>query len=80
MTIAKTMQTQVKELPAISKDKIAGFRIYRSPAQVKYTNVVAVDSKGKLLVVVSSDLNIDEASVMVDMLNEEYGFTEMENA
>ena len=72
------MTYQVQDLRVISKDRIAGFRIFRSPTQIKYTNVVAVDSKGKLLVVVSSDLTIDEASLMVDMLNEEYGFSEIE--
>jgi nitrate reductase NapAB chaperone NapD len=65
-----------KELLTVTKDQVAGFRIYRSPVQVKYCNVVAVDSQGKLLVVVSSDLTFDEASLMVDMLNEEYNFKE----
>ena len=65
-----------KTLPKISADKVAGFRMYRSPLQAKYCNVVAVDSNEKLLVVVDSDLSIDAAAELVEQLNEEYGFKE----
>lgn len=67
--------TYVKMLPSIPAELIKGFRLYRSPSDSKYFNVVAVNDKDKMLAVVSTDNTFDEAALMLEMLTEEYGLT-----
>ena len=62
----------IEALPPVSASVVKGYRIYRSPVQVKYVNVVAVDESENILVVVASDLTIDEAQELVSILNQAY--------
>lgn len=62
----------IQELPPVSASIVKGYRIYRSPMQVKFVNVVAVDEQENILVVVGSDLTIDEAQELCRILNQAY--------
>lgn len=62
----------IQELPPVSASIVKGYRIYRSPMQVKFVNVVAVDEQENILVVVGSDLTIDEAQELCKILNQAY--------
>ena len=70
------MAYQLQTRPAVNHTDIGGYRIYRSPIQVKYVNVVAVDKNDNMLAVVASDMTIDEAGLLVEMLNEEFEQTQ----
>lgn len=62
----------IEALPPVSASLVKGYRIYRSPVQVKFVNVVAVDEQENILVVVGSDLTIDEAQELCRILNQAY--------
>ena len=62
----------IEELPPVSASIVKGYRIYRSPVQVKFVNVVAIDESENMLVVVASDLTIDEAQRLCKILNKAY--------
>ena len=52
----------------VSEKEIAGYAIYRSPTQTKLVNIVAINHSFEPLFVKYADLTIDEAAVMMDML------------
>lgn len=66
----------IEALPPVSASVVKGYRIYRSPVQVKFVNVVAVDERENILVVVGSDLTIDEAQELCRLLNQAYEIQE----
>lgn len=66
----------IEELPPVTASIVKGYRIYRSPMQVKFVNVVAVDEQENILVVVGSDLTIDEAQELCRILNQAYEIQE----
>lgn len=51
---------------------LGGYRIYRSPVQTKFVNVVAIDVDENMIAVVAADLTIDEAQELVEILNKEF--------
>lgn len=66
----------IEALPPVSASIVKGYRIYRSPVQVKFVNVVAIDEQENILVVVASDLTIDEAQRLCEILNQAYEIQE----
>lgn len=62
------------ELSAMpTKDKIVRYAIYRSPLQVQFFNVVALNEKNKPLFVQEADVSFDKAQETVKQLHEEMG-------
>lgn len=62
----------IESAPPLPESALGGYRIYRHPFQVKFVNVVAVDTSDNMIAVVASDLRIDEAQQLVQMLNREF--------
>lgn len=68
------MQDALEEQLAIVQidDKeVAGYAIYRSPIQAKFVNIVAINHAFEPMFVRYADLTIDEASEMMQMIEQE---------
>ena len=65
-------------LPAITESAISGYRVFRSPTNHTRFNIVALDFSDNPLFVFKSDLTIEEASAMVEHLNQPYEIENME--
>lgn len=74
----ESMAFMIESEPPVPKDFLGGFRVYRSPIQTKYVNVVAVDKQERMLAVVAADLTVDEGMQLAEMLNEEYQITQQQ--
>lgn len=72
----EAMAFHIESLPALKPQEVQGYRIYRSPVQQMFFNIAAVDADDNLLVVVASDLNLDEAQELVSILNLEFATRE----
>lgn len=68
----ETMAFLIESAPPLPSSAITGYRIYRSPIQPKYVNVVAIDQQDKMVAVVAADLTINEAQELVLILNIEF--------
>lgn len=67
----QTMQDIVREQTAVVQldDKeVAGYAMYRSPTQAKMVNIVAINHSFEPMFVRYADLTIDEAALMMDMI------------
>lgn len=70
----QTMQDIVREQTAVVQidDKtVAGYAMYRSPTQAKMVNIVAINHSFEPMFVRYADLTIDEAALMMDMIEQE---------
>lgn len=61
-----------EETIQIDPSLIAGYILLRSPTDKFKYNVLAVDANGKLLFAAATDLSFEQASAMVDAVNQEY--------
>lgn len=68
----EAMAFMIESAPALPQSALGGYRIYRSPVQTKYVNVIAVDKSDNMIAVVASDMTISEAQELVSILNEEF--------
>ena len=68
----QSMAFLIESAPPLPEHAVAGYRIYRSPIQPKYVNIVAIDQQERMIAVVASDLTISEAQELVSMLNLEF--------
>ena len=69
-----TMQDILREQTAVVQinDKaVAGYAMYRSPAQAKMVNIVAINHSFEPIFVRYADLTLDEAVEMMDMIEKE---------
>ena len=56
----------------IPEERIAGYIMLRSPTDKFKYNVLAVDANEELLFAAATDLSFEQASAMVDAINQEY--------
>jgi hypothetical protein len=70
MTSVETLLEQVAVVQIDDKE-VAGYAIYRSPTQAKFVNIVAINHAFEPMFVRYADLTIDEAAVMMDMIEQE---------
>lgn len=66
------MKYNTNETIQIPPELIAGYIIRRSPTDKFKFNVLAVDNEGDFLFVVASDLSFEQASAMVEVVNNEH--------
>ena len=59
-------------IPGINNEDVAGFRMTRSPLDKTLFNVYACGFKDEPLVTISSELEFEQASQLVEMLNAPY--------
>lgn len=52
----------------IDDKEVAGYAMYRSPTQAKMVNIVAINHSFEPMFVRYADLTIDEAALMMDMI------------
>ena len=59
-------------LENVKEEDLGGFRLIRSHSDNRKFNVVAVNTKGEILVTVYADMEAEEAIKLVDTLNYPY--------
>ena len=70
--IQKELMHNLEETTEINPTDIAGYRLVRSFFNNKLFNVFAVNDKDELLVCMKSDMDLEEASYLVETMNAPY--------